>query len=622
MCGIAGIAAEGDTQWLAPALDRAVDAMGHRGPDDRGTVHLALPNGALGLGATRLAVRDPSGRGHQPMASDRTGSQICFNGEVYNAAPLRRDLEGRGYRFVGTSDTEVVLAAYDEWGPDSVRRLRGMFAIAIWDAPADRLFLARDPLGIKPLYLWDGGRRLAFASEVRALLASGLVPARISGAGVLSYLSHGAVHDPLTIIEGVSSLPAGHCCIWRDHRLECRPYWSLAQAFAASAPVGDRDRAVESLRPLLERSVERHLVSDVPLGVFLSGGIDSSALVALTATVAQEPPRTVSVVFPERRFSEEAHVRTVTERFGTRHTQVRLDDAGFLEQLPRALSAMDQPTFDGVNTYVVSEAARSAGLTVALSGLGGDELFAGYDSFRWARRLDGVRRFTPPPVGRAAGAAARRLLGSTDRADKLARWLARADGSLTAYALQRELFAPDICRRLAPIGGEPALAARDPDVPRDAINAISYLESTRYMRNVLLRDTDVMSMGHSLEVRVPFLDQELVEFVAPLPGAMKLSRRSPKPLLVDALADLLPRSVVDRRKMGFTFPFADWMRDGLRRDIEATLLDPGYGGQVAAALDHDAVCSTWKRFLDGRSGWSRPWSLYALKAWGERHARA
>jgi asparagine synthase (glutamine-hydrolysing) len=348
------------------------------------------------------------------------------------------------------------------------------------------------------------------------------------------------------------------------------------------------------------------------VGVFLSGGIDSSALVGLTATVDRSPI-TTSVVFAEREYSEARYIEAVSRRWSTDHREIELGVSDFLRRLPDALEAMDQPTIDGLNSFVVSGLARSAGLTVALSGLGGDELFAGYELFRTVPRLERLRRRLPRVPYRVGHRLARASLGTGDRASKLARWLAREP--LSAYELQREVLEPALrAQLLGPQRRQPLPV----DGAVEDANDVSRLELSRFMRNMLLRDADVMSMAHGLEVRVPLLDQALVELVARLPADLKVGS-GPKPLLVRSVRDLLPDDVVNRRKMGFTLPFETWLRGSLRDDVRSTLLDPDMGGAVAAALDQRAVRSVWERFERRETSWSRPWALYVVKQWGQRH---
>ncbi len=619
MCGIAGIATTNRMPDLQEPLDAMLRSMHHRGPDGAGREVMAMDGAVVGLCASRLAVQDTSNRGHQPMVSPETSAILAFNGEIYNVGELRNELERRGHSFRGGSDTEVVLACYDEWSVDSFARLRGMFALAIWDARRRRLLIVRDRLGIKPLYYAERDNVLVFASEVRALLSSGLVSRRVCKRGLASYLAVGAVQEPLTIIDGVRELPAGNYATWTSDGFQVAEYWSMRDAFSRTQVVESRADAAERLRVELLATVQQHLISDVNLGVFLSGGIDSSAIAAL-ATQSGASPRTISVIFPQRKFSEERFITTISARLGTNHTQLRLDEQMPLENLTTAIEAMDQPTVDGINTFVVSQAARQAGLTVALSGLGGDELLGGYSTFPRVRRLEQLRSRTPAFIGRPAGRLLRQSPRASDRVMKLGRWLENADGLSSAYELQRELFGPAarhiLCsesRSLPPVEVESAPPGLD------STNRVSYLELTGYMRNMLLRDADAMSMAHSVEVRVPFLDHNVVELLASLPGSYKVGGPSPKALLVDALGGLLPPEAVQRRKMGFTLPFDVWMRHGLRRDVERHLLDTRYGGPVAEVLHAPAVSAVWNRFIDGRTYWSRPWALFVLKVWAERH---
>lgn len=552
-----------------------------------------------------------------------SGSVIAFNGEVYNVADLRRELMHLGHAFRGGSDTEVALCAYDEWGTGSFERLRGMFALAVWDERERRLVLARDRMGIKPLYRLQDGDALFFGSELRTLMLCGIRAPELSPAGVLSFLALGAVQEPYSILRDVSQVQPGHFEIWQDHGLHAREYWSLESAFRRPPADLGRARAVEMVRDKLEEAVRIHLVSDVPLGVFLSGGIDSTALVGLVAHVAGEAPRTVSVVFPEQEYSEERYITAVAKRYRTQHSAVHLDAGAVLDYVPRALEAMDQPTIDGVNTYIVSSLAGENGLTVALSGVGGDELFGGYDTFRSVPRLVAIGQHAPAAL-RSLAARLLDLAGhSSDRDEKVKQWL-RGDerGLAAAYALHRELFSPEVSAALQPGGldsdGELS-GMLVPDRVSDELNTVSYYELAVYMENMLLRDTDVMSMANGLEVRVPMLDHELVELVAGMPGRWKRGASPPKPLLIDALGDLIPAEVYGRGKMGFVLPYEHWLRGPLRGRVEDALLDDGYGGATASMLDGGQVRKVWKRFCAGEAYWTRPWALFVLKSWAERH---
>ena len=609
MCGVAGSLGPGPEAEATGTVERMLGVLGHRGPDDRGAWSSPTPEGALALGVTRLAVRDLSERGHQPMVAAESGCAIAYNGELYNAGELRAELESAGRRFAGSSDTEVVLAAFEHWGERCVPRLRGMFALALWD-PRDRtLVLARDPLGIKPLYLANLGGRLTFASELRALLAAG-AERTLNRDAVAGYLATGAVTEPATIVEGVELLGAGSMLVSREGKQRTERYWDPRPLFSNGREVNAGD-AAESVRAALEGAVARQLVADVPVGVFLSGGIDSSALVGLAADAGLEVT-TVSVLFDDAGHSEEPYVNAVRERCGGAHHQVRLSPGSLLDALPAAFDAMDQPSVEGVNTHVVAGAARAAGLKVALSGLGGDELFAGYPHFGSVPRLHAARRRLPHLPGPLAGMAARARFGRGDRASKAARWL--SGEASDAYGLARELLSPAAREALIGArGGEPP-PARAADT-----NAISHRELTGYMRDTLLRDTDSMSMAHSLEVRVPMIDQEVVELVAGLPSHLKTGGNGTKPLLVGAVADLLPPEVRGRDKMGFTLPFERLLESELAPRVRERLLDPAHGGQAARLLDPAGVAGVWSDFERGRTSWHRPWALFALKEWSERH---
>ena len=605
MCSISGLWQTKPSDGVQ-VVERMNATLRHRGPDDEGVWSYALPCGAVTLGNTRLAIIDTSSAGHQPMLDPQTGNCITYNGETYNFKELSDSLRLNAR---SGSDTEVVLHAYREFRLDAFARLRGMFALAIWDAEKRELVLARDRFGIKPLYYYASSNLFIFASELRALLATGLVPRKLSRAGLDSYLANGSVAAPLTIVDGVRQLLPGHYLKVRATENGELDY--VTAKFATDSHgltrIETRKDAVAQLRAELEVSVRMHLVSDVPLGVFLSGGMDSSALVALVSKVGSQRPKTFSVVFDETELSEEHYSRLVAERFQTDHCEIRLREEQLWELLPDSIGALDQPTMDGVNTFVVSKAVKSAGVTVALSGLGGDELFGGYPSFRRALKLASLQKASKHVLRAAAGVGQHVLNGSVQR-QKL--WqLAGSDGSPEeVYRISRQLFATSV--------------AATPNGDGDVVNRISRLELQGYMANTLLRDTDVMSMAHSLEVRVPFVDVKVVELALSLPGEWKLTHAQngvPKPLLADALSDLLPRDFLARRKMGFTLPFEKWMRGRLRDEIAKVFTDERLLEESGLEA-HDAR-DVWRRFLRAPRavGWTRPWSLFVLAQWSRLH---
>ncbi len=610
MCSISGILSiTGNTQKLTDAVTRMNAAQHHRGPDDAGLVECA-PH--VILGNTRLAIIDTSAAGHQPMNDPVTGNWITYNGETYNFKDLRDDSEP----YHSNTDTEVVLRAYRNRGREAFASLRGMFALAIWDHTKQTLVLARDAPGIKPLYYYATEKEFVFASELRALLRSGLVPRRLSAAGVDSYLLNGSVQAPLTIIDGVKQLMPGRCLKIKadDDAIQLQEYEFAKQETEPFE--GDRRDAVARLRSVLEESVRVHLVSDVALGVFLSGGMDSSVLVALMSRISGQRPKTFSVVFDEAKFTEASFSRAVAERFNTDHSEIPLSESRLLEMLPDAIAAIDQPTMDGINTFVVSSAVSGKGIKVALSGLGGDELFAGYPSFRRAVRLNTLSP-TAKAILRAASGVGRIALNGSVQREKFWR-LANSKGSLEdVYRISRQLFSP---YSVASITGRQAndSSSNGHKPESDVVNAISRLEMNGYMTNTLLRDTDAMSMAHSLEVRVPFVDAKVVKFVLSLPGAWKFKEGAgPKPLLAETIADLLPEDFLRRPKMGFTLPFEKWLQQALRSEVDAVFADDAR--LSAAGMNAEAAREIWERFLQkpGAVGWSRPWSIYVLARWCE-----
>lgn len=614
MCSISGILSVSRND-LNDVVKHMNSALRHRGPDDQGVVDC----GCVCLGNTRLAVIDTSDAGHQPMHDPETGNWITYNGETYNFKQLRQEIDDGSEAWRSDSDTEVVLRAYRRWGVDAFRRLRGMFALSIWDDQQNRLVLARDPLGIKPLYYYQTEEFFVFASEVRALLATGLVPRRLSIEGVDSYLANGSIEAPLTIVEGVRQLLPGQF-MQGGLNAERKIEFSAGRFTGRQTEpaVGSRADAVAQLRSELEESVRLHLVSDVPLGVFLSGGMDSSAMVALTARLTGQPPRTFSVVFNEAEYSEAPHARAIAARFGTDHSETRLSEDQLLSLLPQAIASLDQPTMDGINTFVVSRAVKAAGVTVALSGLGGDELFGGYPSFRRALKVDALSLGSRRVLRAVSGFGKVALNGSTQR-HKFWQLAASDCTPADVYRVTRQLFSPDSAQRLTRRPPSVATFSRDESTD-DVVNAISELELRGYMTNTLLRDTDAMSMAHSLEVRVPLVDVKVVEFALSLPGKWKLSPQSngvAKPLLADALADLLPPELMKRPKMGFTLPFEKWMQGALRNEIELVFQDDAQ----LSALDANGVRDVWRKFLQRPRavGWSRPWSLYVLAKWCEKN---
>jgi len=627
MCGIFGIVAH-NARVPEGLLERGTQSLAHRGPDDAGTILIRDQQSEIGLGNRRLAILDLSPSGHQPMYDPESGNWIVYNGEIYNFKDIRAQLERLGTVFESHSDTEVLLRAYARWGADSLSKFRGMFAFALWDANQRQLLIARDPMGIKPLYYAQTGSYLVFASEVRSLLGTGLLPRKLNPAGLINYLAFGSTCDPLTIIDGIRVLPAGHMLTWKSGALRQTEYWDLV-GNQSSPEIEDDQKEISSaeLRGKLEEAIRLQLVSDVPVGVFLSGGIDSSALVSILSRGGVKPS-TFSVVFQEADFSEAQHSRAIARKFATDHHEIVVSQTDALDAIPDALRAMDLPTMDGMNAFLVSRATREAGVKVALSGLGGDEVFAGYGTFRAVPRMERFAKFwkhVPHGLRTPAAVMFSGISPNNDQNRKLA-YLARSNGHLLhPYFLARMLFVTQqqhqLVQNLEPESYELADAEQRGRLQRslglDPINRVSYLESRCYMLNTLLRDSDFMSMSQGLEVRVPLIDHLLAKAVLRIPGKQKMNG-TPKKLLVEALDGSLPDQIIHRPKRGFTLPFEHWMRQELRAEIEPAFSSNRIkDGPLGSLLRGDGVRAVWEGFLGGSVSWSRPWSLYVLQRWCE-----
>jgi asparagine synthase (glutamine-hydrolysing) len=619
MCGIFGIVTTKPQTELIEPVNRAVKALAHRGPDDLGVEFISDERDQVSVvfAHRRLSILDLSPAGHQPMRDEATGNWITYNGEVFNFRDLRRELVAGGLRFRSESDTEVLLKGFGARGCDAIADWRGMFAFGFWDARRRALTLVRDRLGIKPLYYYHNGDTFIFASEIRALLATGFAPRRISSPALDSYLAFGSVEQPLTIIENIHALLPGHILELRDGIAHTEAYWELRAG--GLVEIQDERSLIEELGALLADSVKLRLVSDVPVGVFLSGGIDSSSVVALARRAVNKEIKSFSVCFKEQEFDEAVYAEKVARRYGADHHSILIAEDEILSRLPDALRAMDQPSMDGVNTFIVSQAAAEAGLKVALSGLGGDEVFAGYDFYRAIARDEQLRnQVKAVPYGlRKAAASAINVVAANNRTAKLSALLRSDHLNEHSVKLRRALFTSEQRRALLLANGcaSPALEKWNDRqkancATADPVNQASALELGGYMSNTLLRDTDSMSMAHSLEVRVPLIDHKIVERMLAIPGRLKLRRNETKWMLVDAVGDL-PREIVDRPKRGFELPYKNWLSGVMRDQVESALWAP----QLTGLLSIPAMQEVWSNFLKGRVTWSRVWSFYVLGEW-------
>ena len=600
MCGIAGIVQrEAPAAGLTEKLRQLQAALRHRGPDDAG-IYLS-PDGRAGLAHTRLSILDLSPAGHQPMASPDGRFHITFNGEIYNFRELREELADAGEKFSTGTDTEVLLRLYLREGADCLPKLAGMFAFAVWDDLEKSCFLACGALGVKQIYFSATPDRLVFASELRALIEAGLTSRRLSPAALRGYLLFGSVQEPDTLIEGVSKLPAGSWLRWQNGVVTERRYYDV-QFQLDPPPV---ENPVATVRAALEESVRRHFVSDVPVGVFLSGGIDSTALVALARSAGVERLRTFSISFESPEFNEGDVAAQTARHFGTEHHDWRFNSADGKGLLAGFVGRMDQPSIDGFNTYCVSKWAHDCGAKVVLSGLGGDEFFGGYQSFQRVPKLaEFARWFTLFNATRRLSGNLLQKISRVPRNRRLGSFLAGDPGLGAAYWTIRGIFTPAEAHRLLEnyfpgLPERPDGSGTDFFIPAQPTpeDAVSYLEITRYMRNQLLRDSDVMSMAWGLELRVPFVDLRLTRTLAGIPASVRL--QAGKKLLLDAVPEI-PGWVRNRPKQGFVFPFAQWLR--------SDWLD------VFARLNADSPVPL--------QTWSRQWSLFALEQFLDRHGIA
>jgi asparagine synthase (glutamine-hydrolysing) len=653
MCGIAGIIGRIDDR-NREALDRMASAMAHRGPDGDGRWTSTPDPAGFGclLAHRRLSILDLSNAADQPMIDPRSGSALVFNGELYNFRSLRDDLRADGQTFRSTGDTEVLLRLLSLRGVSAVPALRGMFAFAWWDEQGRRLTLARDPLGIKPLYVarnpdpapgaaWS----LAFASEVRALLASGLLGRpRLDPVAAACYLWNGFIPGPVTAVQGVESLRPGavRTVDAGGKTVRTDRCWSIPRPDPGPASSNGSPAAIDrSLGEALGDSIGLHLVSDVPLGVFLSSGVDSGAVANLARRSSDRPLQTFTLAFEEGELSEAPFSRAIAEAIGSEHHEVVLTESRFVADLPRALDAIDQPTFDALNTYFMATAVREAGLTVALVGTGGDELFGGYDSFRvlpslcrWSRRS----RWVPPRlkglaatlISSAMGAGRRGVIPPQTRWAKLPEMAAAGEDLLRLYQLSYALFLPDLQRRLMPdapggdalVDGLPVALAdelADEIRDRDVLEAVSVLEHRCFLGERLLRDSDAAGMAPSLEIRLPLVDSVLTEHVFRMPTDARYNPIGRKMALRRSGLVGLDPVLFDRPKRGFELPLNRWIDQGLGDEIDTLMRD--HAAASAIGLDGPTVERLWDGYRSGAPGlyWSRVWSIYVLLRWSHTH---
>ncbi|WP_026899015.1 asparagine synthase (glutamine-hydrolyzing) [Daejeonella oryzae] len=592
MCRIAGILSDhSQPENLYRQVKAMCDSLRHGGPDDEGV--FLDEEGKICLGNRRLAIQDLSASGHQPMPTADNKIHITFNGEVYNFRQLRVELAALNIQFHSDTDTEVVLKAYQQWGSESFKRLKGMFAFAITDLRQQKTYLVRDPGGIKPLYYSQQGKDLIFASEVKAFAVCQYnFPENADWKVYLLALGH--IPEPYTTFKNIHSLPKGHYLCW-NHQTSSANIQSF-YSFRYSEQITDKEEAILKVQHAIDHSVKRHLISDASIAVFLSGGIDSSILALVADSYLKERLNTLSIDLEETDYSELKYQKLVSNLTSGEHRQVQINYKSFESNFSSVIRAMDQPSTDGINSWFISKCAKENGMKAVISGIGADELFGGYPSFQRTKTIHALKKLPK-----------RFLRLAENHPDPKYRrfYYLSYENPLGEYLFSRGFFTPNTIARV--------LDAEHKEIdqllgnfPGDAHfntlsggNRASWLETNLYMQNQLLKDTDYMSMSHGVEVRVPFLDRDLVELALSIHPDLKYSRTQIKPLLIKAFENLLPRQVWDRPKMGFSFPFQEWMKK-YKSMSEPSL----YKNKVSRKLMED--------FGNDKLHWSSAFALYHI----------
>ncbi|NOQ14152.1 MAG: asparagine synthase (glutamine-hydrolyzing) [Methyloprofundus sp.] len=581
MCGILG-------QITSKPIDqnefrKTLLLMNHRGPDDNGVYF----DKNLAFGHTRLSILDLSNQAHQPMISTHKDYTLVYNGEIYNFAEIKRELEEKGHSFHSHSDTEVILNGFIEYQEEIVNKLNGMFAFAIYNKNNNDVFLARDRSGIKPLYYYNKENDFSFSSEIKALKC---FSSKINLEAKILFLLLGSVPEPMTIYENILMFPAGHYAYYSNGKLKTTRFSEYQYETKITRPYHE---IVQDVSDLLHKSIKRHLISDAPIGTFLSGGLDSSAITAIAAQY-RDNLQTLSLVFEEKNLSEEYYQNLLVKRYNTDHTSFLVDESIFLASIEEFMASFDQPSIDGLNTFFVAKAARESGLKTVLSGVGGDEIFYGYPSFKNAKTLNFLAKLPSFII---------RGLQIPHKYKKLE--LLHIENELASYLPTRGIFSPTEIAGFLGVDIDfvyKTIARLWEEYNSSHIKAlddkVSFFELNLYMKNQLLRDTDTFGMANSLEIRVPFLDKELVDYVLKIKPEEKYARNINKIILADASRSLVPNEVINRPKMGFTLPFEYWFRKNIHKfDLDDNIKN---------------------KFLNKQLHWSRVWALLILSRYDEK----
>jgi asparagine synthase (glutamine-hydrolysing) len=615
MCGIAGIFYFNNRPVEKQLIQRMTNEMAHRGPDAEGF----FLDHELAFGHRRLSIIDLSEDANQPFEDASGRYTIIFNGEIYNYAEIKPSLSDYPFRTHG--DTEVILAGYIKWGAKCLTYLRGMYTFAIWDKQDRELFIARDRLGVKPLYYYKNENQFVFASEIRAIITVEGIERKLDHAAIAEYFRYQSVGFPFSPIQDISQMEAGTWIHVKKGRIHSYKYWDPTKKNFEFEFVRKKD-VEQKVKELMLQSVKRRLVSDVPVGAFLSGGIDSSAIVGLMVEAGDVSPNTFNISFDESEFDESKYANIIAKKFNTRHIQINLKPAAMLEEMTNALDVMDSPSGDGINTYVVSKAIHEKGIRVALSGLGGDELFAGYPIFsNYIRLQQKSWIWNTPLIGRNL---AGHLIGKGEKKDRMRQLINLPSQRVeNSYPVLRQIVSPATLKKLTNLNGHSSktliqqLYAKKDDLAKlpyySQITAAEYLG---YTQQTLLKDTDQMSMANSLEIREPFFDQDLVEFVMSVPDHFKVPVY-PKSLLVESLKPLLPDEIVHREKKGFVFPWDQWIKKELRSFCEEQIKRMAQRDFIHG----DCLLYTWGQFLNGDKNirWAEIWLFVVLNYWMEKN---
>jgi asparagine synthase (glutamine-hydrolysing) len=620
MCGIAGIVNFKNELADKSIIQKMTDAISHRGPDADGF----FVEDKIAFGHRRLSIIDLSAASNQPFIDNSGRYIMVFNGEMYNYMEVKNRITD--YHFHTTGDSEVLIAAYSKWGADCIKYFRGMFAFVIWDKQEQEIFACRDRLGVKPLYYFINDDQFLFSSEVRSVLASGLVKRKLNKHALTEYFSFQSISYPYSIIEDINQLEAGSWMRIRNGKIEKKIYWDVT-AQKTDFDFSDKQKTQQRIKELMLQSVERRLISDVPVGAFLSGGIDSSAVVGLMAEASDAKPNTFNICFEESEFDESQYAELIAKKFNTNHTRILLKPTVFLDELQNGLDAMDTPSGDGINTYVVSKTIRQHGMTVALSGVGGDELFAGYPIFSQYQQLQQRKWLWKLPASVREIIASTIFSGSDNgKKSRIQQMLREKNCSIeNIYPVFRQIFSQQQIHHFSNINNEKhfitslqkELIERKKNIDKlPLLSQVSVSEYLGYTQHTLLKDTDQMSMAVSLEVREPFFDQDLVEFVLSVPDKLK-TPRFPKSLLVESLSPLLPDEIVFRKKQGFLFPWEVWLKNDLRLFCDTHIKNLAQ----RSFMNADFLINYWNRFLKGDKNirWMEIWLFVVLEYWMEKN---